>query len=226
MGALENITTTKGLHSASVKCLVYGKSGVGKTALLGTGSNERTLILSAESGLLSLADKSIDVLAVTNWKHMIGAFMQLRLGNHKYSTICIDSLTEASDMLVKELEADAYYGDAKNALKMWGEYNKRIISFIKSFRDLPDVNIIFTALAEDVNDGGLLIKKPLIAGNKAQSLLASFFDEVMHLSINESTGERELHTQPSSFFDAKDRSGKLLPIEQPDLTVIFDKIKG
>lgn len=226
MSALEGVTSTKGLHSASIKCMIYGKSGVGKTALLGTGDNESTLILSAESGLLSLTDKTIDVLAVAGWPELITAFMELRLGNHKYSTICIDSLTEVSDMLVKELESDPYYGDAKNALKMWGEYNKRIIKFIKSFRDLSDVNVIFTALAEDVNDGGLLIKKPLIAGNKAQSLLASFFDEVMYLSINESTGERELHTQPSSLFDAKDRSGKLLTIEQPDLTVIFNKIKG
>jgi phage nucleotide-binding protein len=226
MGIMESITTTAGLHSESIKCLVYGKAGVGKTSLLGTGDNEKTLILSAESGLLSLSDKSIDVLVIRAWPDLAAIYKELESGSTKYTTICIDSLTEVSDMLVQFLQKSSDFQDPKNALKMWGEYNKKMVSIVKAFRDLKGFNVVFTALAEDVNDGGMLIKKPLIQGSKAQSLLTSFFDEVLYLAINESTGEREIHTQPTNYYDAKDRSGKLDRIEVTDLTALFNKIKG
>lgn len=226
MGIMESITTTAGLHSESIKCLVYGKAGVGKTTLLGSGDNEKTLILSAESGLLSLSDKNIDVLAIKSWPDMGAVYKELESGKTKYTTVCIDSLTEISDMLVQFLNKSPDYQDPKNALKMWGEYNKKMTSIVKAFRDLSGMNVIFTALAEDVNDGGMLIKKPFIQGSKAQSLLSSFFDEVLYLAINESTGEREIHTQPTNFYEAKDRSGKLERVESPDLTSMFNKIKA
>ena len=129
-------------------------------------------------------------------------------------------------VLVQFLQKSPDYQDPKNALKMWGEYNKKMVSIVKAFRDLKGLNVVFTALAEDVNDGGMLIKNPLIQGSKAQSLLTSFFDEVLYLAINESTGEREIHTQPTNYYDAKDRSGKLERIEITDLTALFNKIKG
>ena len=46
------------------------------------------------------------------------------------------------------------------------------------------------------------------------------------IPLNPATGQRELFTQPSTTFDAKDRSGKLEVTEAPDLTSIFNKIKG
>jgi hypothetical protein len=230
MGMLERIKSTKGLHSDSVKCVVYAKSGAGKTSLLGTSDESKTLILSAESGLLSLADKDIASIAINRWVDLKVAYSEILKAikdeNFAYTTIGIDSLTEVADMLVKYLQASPEYSDPKNTFKMWGEYNARITELVKAFRDLPNVNVVFTALVDEVNDGGMLIKKPLIQGSKAQSMLGSFFDEVLYLSINESNGERQVHTQPTNYFEAKDRSGKLAEIEVPDLSVIFSKIKG
>ncbi len=220
-----NIKSTKGLHADRIKCLVYGASGSGKTSLIGTLPEDETLIISAESGLLSLADKSIDVLEVKTFDDVIEAFKFLKTEEAaKYKNIAIDSLTEISSMLVTSLEKNPTYQEPKMALKMWGEYSNRMTALVKAFRDL-DRNVIFTALPESVNDGGMIIKRPFIAGSKVQGLLVSFFDECFYLHVD-SDGNRTLQTQPDNSVEAKDRSGKLDNPETPDLTVVFNKIRN
>jgi len=221
-----NITSTRGLHNEQIKCLITGVSGSGKTTAIGTLPAEETLIISAESGLLSLGDKSIDVIEITKYSQIQDAYrFVLSTEAEKYKTIAIDSLTEISDMLVSHLEKQPEYSDPKNTMKLWGRYNKDITALIKAFRGLAK-NVIFTALTEDVNDGGILVKKPLIKGNSAQSMLCSYFDEVLYLLIDPATGERQFQTQPSSNLVAKDRSGKLQEREPPDLQHIFNTIRG
>jgi hypothetical protein len=58
------------------------------------------------------------------------------------------------------------------------------------------------------------------------------FDEVFSMQIGETNKDgvtesyRFLQTQPSITHLAKDRSGKLNPIERPNLTMIVNKIMG
>ena len=47
-------------ESHKIKALIYGASGSGKTTFSGTAKN--ALFLSAEGGLLSIADKSVDAV--------------------------------------------------------------------------------------------------------------------------------------------------------------------
>jgi phage nucleotide-binding protein len=220
------IKSTQGLHSEQVKMLVYGQSGIGKTSLLGTMPERETLIVSAESGLLCLADKSIDVVEVKSYDAVRAAyaFLQKNEDEGRYKYIAIDSLTEISDLVVKSLKNREEYKNPSNALKMWGEFNDTMIGLVKAFRDLPR-HVVFSALSDDVNDGGIITKHPLISGNKAQKLLSSFFDEVFFLTINQDN-EREVCTQPTHQFIAKDRSGKLASSEAPNLNDIINKIQG
>ena len=193
---------------------------------MGTMPHSETLIISAESGLLCLADKVIDVIEVNSYESVRAAYSYLSKGEDKgkYKHVAIDSLTEISDLLVKHLKAKDEYKNPSNILKMWGEFNDAMVGLIKAFRDLPR-HVIFSALSDDVNDGGIITKHPLISGNKAQKLLSSFFDEVFYLTINQDN-EREIHTQPTHSFIAKDRSGKLSNTEAPNLTQIIAKIQG
>ena len=220
------IKSTKSLHSDQVKMLVYGQSGIGKTTMLGTMPQGETLIVSAESGLLCLADKSIDVIEVKSYDAVRATYAYLSKNEDggKYKYIAIDSLTEISDQIVKSLKAKDEYKNPSNVLKMWGEFNDTMIGLIKAFRDLPR-HVIFSALSDDVNDGGIITRHPLISGNKAQKLLSSFFDEVFYLTINQEN-EREVRTQPTHQYIAKDRSGKLATNEAPNLTDIINKIQG
>lgn len=223
------IGNTKGLHASKVKILIYGESGNGKTTLAGTLPEENTLIISSESGLLCIDDKSFDVFELKSWGQVRGVYANI-LHNPafaKYDNIVIDSLTELSGLLVTHLESLPDYKPANMTLKMWGEYAKQMTSVIKAYRDL-DKTVVFTALVEDVLDDGALVKKPLIKGSAVTKMLPSYFDELFYLSI-ETTAEgkrRVVNTDGTSSFLAKDRSGKLAEQENANLTDIINKIKG
>lgn len=222
-----DLKSTKGLHATKVKALVYAESGMGKTSLLGTLPEGDTLIVSAESGLLCLNDKDISVVEINQWSDLQLVYKNIvknpDWSHFKY--VGIDSLTELADMLVNTLENSPEFKDPKMALKMWGEYSKKMTATIKAFRDL-DKTVIFTALPEDVLDNGAVVKKPFIKGKAVQRMIASYFDEVFFLSVNAATDEREIQAQPSTSIQAKDRSGKLEAFEEANLTTIINKIKG
>jgi hypothetical protein len=221
------IKTTKGLHASKLKAIVYADSGMGKTTLLGTLPEDKTLIISAESGLLCLNEQDISVVEIKSWTDLQEVYKNLTKNPEwdHFEFIALDSLTEMSDRLVSMLESSPEFRDPKMALKMWSEYSKRMTATIKAFRDL-DKTVVFTALPEDVLDGGVVTKKPYIKGSAVQKMLNSYFDEVFYLCIDESTDSRHLQTQPSTSATAKDRSGKLNPYEEPNLTNIINKIKG
>jgi len=199
-----NIKNTKNAVNDGVKVLLFGKSGIGKTSQFGTLSG-KTLILSAESGLLVLKDKDIEVIDNESIDSLANAYLALKEGKLKYDNVGIDSLSEIGDMLLNELEADDYYGDPSNSFPKWGEYSKRMIKIVKMFRDLKGFNVIFTALAEPMENNGSIVYMPMIPAKKAQSKLVSLFDEVMYYAYDKD-GARIIHTEGSSTFEAKSRS--------------------
>lgn len=221
------LKSTKNLHSSKVKAIIYADSGMGKTTLLGTLPESETLIVSAESGLLCLNDKDVAVVEINRWGDLQEVYKNIsknpEWAHFKY--VGIDSLTELADMLISTLENSPEFRDPKMALKMWGEFSKRMTATIRAFRDL-DKTVIFTALPEDILDNGAVIKKPFIKGKAVQKMLASYFDEVFYLSVNATTEERELQTQASTSVLAKDRSGKLNNYEEANLMTIINKIRG
>ena len=221
------IKSTKGLHADKVKMLIYGDAGKGKTTFLGTGDNDKTVIISAESGLLCLGDKDIDVIEIKSFQEMREAlrYIYRKENADKYNTIAVDSLSEIAEILVKELQANPEYKDPKNIFKLWAEYNDTMITMIKAIRDL-DKNVVFTALVEETSDGGMITKKPYIPGSKAQLKLPSLFDEVFFIETDPATETPYLQTRSSNLAKAKDRSGKLEPTEKPDLSIIIAKIRG
>jgi len=139
-------------------------------------------------------------------------------------TIMIDSLTEISTMLVAFLKNKPEYQNPKNALKLWGEYDEKLTAVLKYLRGV-DKNILITALPQDVQDGGYLVKKPLIKGSATQAMLCSYYDQIFYMTNNEE-GERVLRTQPTDEYEAKDRSGTLKEEEPANLQTIINKIKG
>lgn len=233
------ITSTKNVGIDRLKALVYGKAGIGKTTLASTLPG-KTLIISAESGLLSIAKFDLPVFDITvddngqsvpitkRYDRLAEVFKYLETDEaiKIYDNIFIDSLTEISQNLSEKLQAE--FTDSKDTIKMWGEYSKKMKAMIKAFRDLPYYNVIFSALEKEDQDE---FKRKLIRIN-VQGTVASdipaFFDEVFYYTIvdaDDGTAKRALITQPSSRAVAKDRSGKLELIEEPNLTSVFKKIK-
>lgn len=235
------ITTTDGVGQNELKILVYGESGSGKTSLAKT-IGEPTLIISAEAGLLPLRGHKIDVIDITRddddklipkelrMKKLSQAYQHLltKEAQDKYKWVFIDSLSELSQNLLEALQLE--FPERNQTLPMYGELNKRTRSLVKSFRDLPAFNVVFTALSEvDKDETGVRVIQPTMIGKFANQLPA-LMDEVFYLHVekNEETGDtkRVLVTQKNDRLIAKDRSGVLSKIEDANLSLITKKIRA
>lgn len=230
------ISSTKGVGTNAIKMVVYGDPGTGKTSLVKT-IKEKTLVISAEAGLLPLREMEIDVIDLTiddnnqplaKEKRIsklleVYQFLQSDDCKKKYKTIFIDSLSEINSNMLEQLQQEI--PDAKDTLKMYGELSKRMKSLIKAFRDLPHYSVVFTCLSEvDKDENGQRYIGPQLIG-KLSGQIAAYFDEFFLLHVNKETGARVLVTCKTDNVIAKDRSGSLEKTEPADLGLIFEKIR-
>lgn len=230
------ITNTDSIGVQPLKMLVYGESGVGKTTLART-IKDSAIIISAESGLLSLKGTKIDVIDISKDDNgalipkekrisRVGEVYKFLLtpeAQAKYKWVFIDSITEIGQNLVEQLNTE--HPERKDALVMWGEYAKKMRSLIKSFRDLPGYHVVMTCLSSWDKDASGKYRFGLDLNGKIASQVPQYMDLVCFLQTD-ADGVRTLHTQKTETILAKDRSGKLAPREVPDLQLIADKIRG
>jgi phage nucleotide-binding protein len=216
-----------GQTDQKLKCLVYAASGAGKTTLAGTLEG-RTLIISAESGLLSLSSKGIDYVDIDGSnanekvKSIYAIYGELEKGM-EYDNIFVDSITEIAQIFVEF--QNGIFKDRKDAMVLWGEYAKMIRGFVKKFRDLKQYNVIFTALEKVEKDEiGRRFKVPDLSGSIATQM-PQFFDEVFTIRISDD-GKRMIQTDGREGYLCKDRSSKLNAFENTNLGEIFTKING
>lgn len=216
--------------------LVVGPSGIGKTSLVRTlpEPEERILIISAESGLACLDGTNIDVVEVDPLKpseSLQEIFEALSTDEYKkkYKYVFIDSLTEIGQLILSELKKDAYYGQAKNALPMWGKYGEMMTMIIKSYRDMSDYSVIFTCLDAVEKDGLEKIESFNIQGSSVKNNIKAWFDLVLFYKVykdEDGNHIRKLVTDIAEAPLSKDRTGKLEAYEDADLSVIINKITG
>lgn len=240
--ALKFTTVSKSVHAAYVKAMVYAGAGLGKTVLcttLGPG----TLMLSAESGLLSVRrpnlerlfgvgnptiDYDMQVLEVRNILDLVEIRQWLYASQEarRFHTVAIDSITEIGEVVLKNAKAAV-----KDPRQAYGHLSDTIIEEVRNFRNLPNHNVVMTAKEAQYKDemtGGFRYG-PDMPGRKLGPALPYYFDEVFRLGVArtaEGRPYRYLLTQPDSQYDAKDRSGALAVVEPPHLSTVFAKILG
>lgn len=232
------IQSTKDIHAGKLKVFVYGFSGAGKTTLAKTLPN--CLVISAESGLLSLAGSGVDYIDISqdDAGNVIPKEKRIdRLAEvykwlltdeaKKYEWVMLDSLTEVGQCLVDRMKRE--YPDRKDALPMWGEYAQKMRDLVKSFRDLPCHNVVVISLAViDKDENGKRFAAVDLQGSISQKL-AGFFDWFLFLHTTkqeDGTVKRELICQPEDWVLAKARSGLLAAREPADLGELARKLKG
>lgn len=221
------ITNTKDIATRRVSAVIYGDSGIGKTSLAKTLTG-KTLIISAEAGLLALQNVDIDVIEIKSFNEVREVFGYINKPEIKelYTNIFIDSISEISTRLITQLKTE--YPNKKDGLVLWGEYADRMTALIKAFRDLPDYNIFLIAQETiDKDENNIRFKKPSLNG-KIGNQLPYYFDLVLAMTKLDIEGEksRVLLTDGFEEYTAKDRSGKLSKIEKPDLQNVLNKILG
>jgi len=238
---LEFTTAEQASSRAGVKALIYGLAGTGKTVLSAT--TPAPLVLSAESGLLSLKKKNLErlfgvgiegicynvpVIQIRTVEDLTEAYNWcLQSAEAKqFKTVNIDSLSEIGEQVLNNAKRQV-----KDPRQAYGELIEKMETVIRLFRDLPDKNVVMSAKMEPSKDelSGITRYGPAMPGSKLGQKLPYFFDEVFRLGINKATDGttyRFLQTQPDLQYEAKDRSGSLVTIEPPNLTYIFNKILG
>lgn len=217
-------TTDQMAAMHGVKCLTYGLAGVGKTFLVSTAP--APLILSAESGLLTLKDFQIPVWPISTLADLDNAYQWISRSAEarNFATICLDSLSEiAEKVLATEL------GKVKDPRQAYGELISKMRDYVIKFRDLSGFHVYMTAKEgwEKDEASGVLMRMPSAPGRKLGPMLPYFFDLVFHLDMGktpEGVSYRFLRTQPEFNIMAKSRGGKLESVEYPDLNAIFNKL--
>lgn len=239
--SLQFTTAEQASQLSGVKVLVYGDAGLGKTVLCATAP--APLVISAESGLLSLRKANLErlygvgnpsvayhvpTILVNNVTDLQEAYNWVANSAEArvIGTVCLDSLTEIAEVVLNNAKRQV-----KDPRQAYGELIEKMQTLIRLFRDLPGKNVYMAAKMEPSKDEltGVVRYGPAMPGSKLGPQLPYFFDEVFRLGVNKTPqGEsyRFLQTQPDLQFTAKDRSGALAAMEPPHLAQIFSKILG
>ena len=217
------LRSTKDYSSTGIKVLVYGRAGVGKTTLCATAP--APLIISAESGLLSIADRDVPYIEIHSVDDLYEAYgFATSEQAEAFQTICLDSISEIGEQILAQAKEDN-----KDGRKAYMDTQDKVTGLLRSFRDIPHKNVVFVAKQEKMQDDtGAIHFGPSMPSSKLSQNIGYFFDEVFCLNIgqDEEGSYRYLQTQPDTLYEAKDRSGKLDTIEKPDLVNVFNKIRG
>lgn len=217
-------TTDQAGVGHGIKALVYGGAGSGKTTLCGTAPSP--LIISAESGLLSLRAKKIPVLSVETIQDVYDALNWCRTDAAKngVKTICLDSVSEIVEKVLSNEKKRT-----KDSRQAYGEMAGISIDLMKAFRDLDGFHVLITAKQASSTDAvtGITRVGPTAPGQQVGPAMPYLFDLVLHAATDKDAKGATFHylrTHASFNVDAKDRSGALDEIEYPDFTAIVNKI--
>lgn len=212
--------------SNGVKGVLYGPSGIGKTRLISTAP--RPFVFNAEKGLLSLKQFKIPYVTISTFKELDDAFNWAAKSTEakNFDTFCLDSLSEIAEVISaserkKNPDARKYVPAASDS----------IYQLVRAFRDLERKHVVCICKQQliemgDLTTGSIKCATPLMPGEKLQNNLPYFWDVVLHMTNGVTVEGKKwegLHTAATPYYHAKDRSGKLEPLEYPDLTNLFKK---
>lgn len=223
--------TDQSSRSNGVKIVVYGQAGAGKTVLSSTctpAEPHKTLLISAESGTLSLRGIGMPEAPVKTWEEFKGIYSDIAAGVAAgalpYEWIAIDSISEIVEKCL-EVKMQAHKGDT---WAVYREMGAEVVSMIKKWRDLEGINVYMSCKQErEKSDTGLMLYQPSLPGKKSVLDLMHAYDEIFAYRLErdaQGNVRRFLQTQPCHQYQAKDRSDRLEFYEAPDLGAIYRKI--
>ena len=189
--------TTKDCVLKTFKCLLYGRTGIGKTTLLGTAP--KPFIIATEDGLAPLFTHDLQYKLITKSSELKQLWLDLK--NSPYETVCIDSLSALSDMMLAEIEQETGSDEARVTYpllrsKLW----KTVLGYLK----LPK-HVIFTATETRSDDKPVL---PSVTGAKLCEDIGRPFDFVQFMDFGKDDNV-VIYTSRHKYSVAKDRTGEL-----------------
>jgi hypothetical protein len=199
------------------------------------------VLISAESGALSLRKANLESLFGINTPGITYDMPMILIrgiddlqDSYRWCTesaearlfqgVGLDSISEIGEVVLNNAKRQV-----KDPRQAYGELIEKMESVIRSFRDLPNKHVLMAAKMEPNKDemSGITRYGPSMPGAKLAQKLPYFFDFVFHLGVNKDAQGKDyryLRTQPDMQYEAKDRSGRLLPLEYPHMGSIIAKV--
>ena len=245
IGADERLAETRG-----AKILLIGPPGAGKTSQLRTLDPARTLFLDIEAGDLAVRDVPVRTVRVDDWPSLRDIICRVGGPNPSFpdtacysvmhyntiggvfpgaetvDTVFVDSITAASRLAYRWAEQQC----GKDVRASYGMLARELVSALQHLQHARSKNIILVAILEraldDFNHPFLRIQ---IEGQKTGRELPGIVDEIITLDfVDFGDGEPArsfVCTAPNAWnYPAKDRSGRLEQIEEPNLGKLIAKI--
>lgn len=150
----------------------------------------------------------------------------------KYETIFVDSITKLSRLCLQwaQQQPDAFNAQGKPDLRgAYGLLGREMLGWVTQLQHARGKNVIFTCAMEQAKDDfGRLVWEPHIEGSKTGRELPGIVDEVISYVLTDfgdGVPVRAFITNKNNDqgLPAKDRSGRLDPVEQPHLGKLIAK---
>jgi hypothetical protein len=211
------------------KFFLFGFAGVGKTPSLLTIPGHG-LIVNAEAGLRSMLGRqaagTFDVVCVKSIKDLKEVHTHLASGQHQYTWVALDSVSEIAEVIINEEKARS-----PDPRKAYGKLIEKMDPLLKDFRDLAlDVYMIGKAANVKEEETGRITIEIAIPGSKVGPSIPYLFDEVFYMLETEDreTGDVNawFQTKANSKVRCRDRSGRLAPFEPVDFGAILAKLNA
>jgi phage nucleotide-binding protein len=152
-------TPDKLVDQQGAKILIYGQAGAGKTFATQSMPG-KVLVISAEAGLLSIKDApNVSAIEVANYDDLREVYAALRSGELVYDSVCLDSVSEISEILLVHEK-----GRNKDGRMAYQNVSEAVTSLMRSFRDL-DMHVLFIA-------------------KKAKRIMMAYFSLVLKWQVN------------------------------------------
>lgn len=204
------LTTTSDKKLSTIKALLYGDSGIGKTTSIGTLPIKTTLIAHTERSTLALRKLSYPVIQIECWqdvRKLLGWLKdpsacedkEIRKAIESTKNLVIDSLSELADSCIKHIVSvdrklliakrehgkrntpEKTYEDMMT-LEDWGLFGKRFLNMVSAFCHLP-INVIMVCLGGWTKDrsGNDACCIPGLPGRMVPKDIGRYFDLVFHM---------------------------------------------
>jgi hypothetical protein len=149
----------------------------------------------------------------------------------KYETIYVDSITVASRFAFawakRQPEAHSEKTGKPDTRGAYGLLGQEMVKWLTTLQHIPNKSVVVVGILDRMQDDlGRVTWEPQVEGGKTARELPGIFDQVLTLQLV--NGHRAFVTNQNNEFGypAKDRSGRLAPIEPPDLGALMRKIQN
>lgn len=238
----------------SLTVLVHGPSKAGKSTLTSTAPGPR-LLLDVEHGHKFLPNVSITywdpkvgpppaydgtwdtvVVSIMTYADMEAAFKYLKLGQHEFKSVILDSISELQVRLIDQL-----VGTEQVKMQTWGVLLRSLGDMARGLRDLtmhptnPLEAVVITSMSQ-VDQAN--VAHPYLQG-QLKTQLPYLYDILGFIRVEEWPNPdptqppyklRRMYIETTNFAEAGERvQGRLGAIvEQPDLNIqkMIDKVYG